>query len=83
MSDIHTVFPELYSIKIEGEVNEIVMALPSSRGQTRTQDNNPQETLRASFRKSVKELEMLAKGQGHPWDSTLDLCELVQNLQIE
>ena len=83
MSDLHTVFPELYSIKIEGEVNEIVMALSSSTEQTRTEDKNPQETLRASFRKSVKELEMLAKGQEHTWDSTLDLCKLVQNLQIE
>ena len=82
MSDLRTMFPELYSIKIEGEVNEIVMALPQPRYQTKAEDMKSQETLRTFFRNTVKELENLAKRQGHPWDPSLDLCELVQNLQI-
>lgn len=75
-------FPELYSIKIEGEVNEIIMALPQPRYQVKAEDMKSQETLRTFFRNTVKELEKLAKRQGHPWDPSLDLCELVQNLQI-
>ena len=83
-SDLHTVFPELYSIKIEGEVNEIVIALPQPRYQTEREDKKSQETLMALFRNSVAELQKLAKGQGqgHSWDPSLDLCELVQSVQI-
>ena len=82
MTDLHAMFPELYSIKIEGEVNEIIMALPQPRYQTKAEDKKSQETLRTLFRNTVKELEKLAKRQGHPWDPSLDLYELVQNLQI-
>ena len=82
LSDLHTVFPELYSIRIEGEVNEIVIALPQPRYQTEGEDKKSQETLKALFRNSVAELQKQAKGQGHSWDPSLDLCELVQSVQI-
>ena len=82
MSDLHGVFPELYSIRIEGEVNEIVMALPRARYRAKSEDTKSQETVKTLFQDAVKELQKLAKGQGHSWDPSLDLCELVQNFQI-
>ena len=82
MTDLHTVFPELYSINIEGEVNEIIMALPQPRSQAKAEDMKSQDTMRTFFRNTVKELEKLAKRQGHSWDPSLDMCELVQTLRI-
>jgi len=82
LGDLHSVFPELYSIGIEGEVNEIVMALPQARYQTKTEEKKSQEMPGTLFRNAVKDLEKLAKSQSHSWDPSLDLCELVQNLQI-
>ena len=82
VSDLHTVFPELYSIGIEGEVNEIVIALPQPRYQTATEDKRSAGTLRTLFQSSVVKLQKLAKSQSHSWDPSLDLCQLVDNVQI-
>ena len=84
MRDLHTVFPELYSIGIEGEVNEIVIALPQPRYmyQSATEDKKSVGTLRALFESSVVKLQKLAKSQSHSWDPSLDLCQLVDNIQI-
>ena len=82
LGDLHSVFPELYSIGIEGEVNEIVMALPQARYQTKTEEKKSQEMPGTLFRNAVKDLEKLAKSQSHSWDPSLDLCELIQNLRI-
>lgn len=82
VSDLHAVFSELYNIGIEGEVNEIVMALPQPRYQTKTEDTTSADTLRTLFQSSVIKLQKLAKSQSHSWDPSLDLCELVQNVQI-
>lgn len=82
VSDLHAVFPELYSIGIEGEVNEILIALPQPRYQTRTEDKTAADTLRTLFQSSVMKLQKLAKSQSHSWDPSLDLCQLVQNVQI-
>ena len=82
VSDVHAVFSELYSVGIEGEINEIVMALPQPRYQTRTEDTTSADTLRTMFQNSVVKLQKLAKSQSHSWDPSLDLCELVQNVQI-
>ena len=81
MSDLRAVFSELYSIGIEGEVNEIVMALPQPRYQT-TEDKKSVDTLTTFFHSSVMKLQKLAKSQSHSWDPSLDLCQLVQNVQI-
>ena len=78
ISDLHAVFPELYNIRIEGEVNEIVIALP----QPRYQDTKSADSLRTLFQSSVMKLQKLAKSQSHSWDPSLDLCQLVQNVQI-
>lgn len=82
VSDLYTVFPELYSIGIEGEVNEIVIALPQNRYQSATEYKKSIGTLRALFQSSVVKLQKLAKSQSHSWDPTLDLCQLVDNVQI-
>ena len=82
LSDLHRVFPELYSIHIEGEVNEIVMALPKPRYKTDKSSHGSWEALKTAFRNLVDELQKLAKKQGHPWDPSLDLCELVENIKI-
>lgn len=82
LSDLHSVFPELYSIHIEGEVNEIVIALPQPRYQPDKSNHGSWETLKIVFRNLVDELQKLAKKQGHPWDPSLDLCELVENIKI-
>ena len=75
-------FPELYSIGIEGEVNEIVIALPQSRYQSATEDKKSVGSLRTLFQSSVVKLQKLAKSQSHSWDPSLDLCQLVDNIQI-
>lgn len=82
VSDLHTMFPELYSIGIEGEVNEIVIALPQPRYQTATEDKKSVGTLRTLFQSSVLKLQKLAKSQSHFWDPSLDLCQLVGKVQI-
>ena len=82
MGDLRTVFPELYSIGIEGEINEIVIALPQPRYQTATEDKTPAGTLRTLFQSSVMKLEKLAKSHSHSWNPSLDLCQLVDNIQI-
>lgn len=83
MRDLHTVFPELYSIGIEGEVNEIVVALPQLRYQSATEDKKSVDTpLRTLFHSSVVKLQKLAKSQSRSWDPSLDLCQLVDNVQI-
>ena len=82
VGDLRTVFPELYSIGIEGEVNEIVIALPQPRYQTATEDKTSAGTLRTVFQSSVMKLQKLAKGQSHSWDPSLDLCQLIENIQI-
>ena len=38
VGDLRAVLPELYSIGIEGEINEIVIALPQLRHKTATED---------------------------------------------
>ena len=80
--DLHTVFPELYSIRIEGEVNEIVIALPQPRYQSASEDKKSDGGLRTLFQSSVVKLQKLAKSQSHSWDPSLDLCQLVDNIQI-
>ena len=82
LSDPYTVFPELYSIGIEGEVNEIVITFPQLRYQTATKDNASADTLRTFFQSSVVKLQKLAKSQSHSWDPSLDLYQLVDNVQI-
>ena len=82
VSDLHTLFPELYSIGIEGEVNEIVIALPQLRYQTETEEKKSLVALRTLFHSSVMKLQKFAKSDSHSWDPTLDLCQLVQNVQI-
>ena len=82
MGDLHAVFPELYCIGIEGEVNEIVLALPQLRYQSATEDKKSIGTLKTLFQSSVVKLQKLAKSQSHSWDPTLDLCQLVDNVQI-
>ncbi|KAK2559373.1 eEF1A lysine and N-terminal methyltransferase [Acropora cervicornis] len=82
VDDLRAVFPELYSIKIEEEVNEIVFALPHLRFQTALEDRKFQESPYTVFQTKVKDLQQIAKGQGNSWDSSLDLCELAQNLRI-
>ena len=82
MRNLYTVFPELYSIGIEGEVNEIVIALPQSRYQSATEDKKSVGALRTLFQSSVVKLQKLAKSQSHSWDPSLDLCQLVDNIQI-
>jgi len=80
LSDLH--FSELYSIHIEGEENKIVMALPQPRYQTDKSNHGSWEALKTVFRNLVNELQKLAKKQGHPWDLSLNLCELVENIKI-
>jgi len=82
VGDLHTVFPELYSIGIEGEVNEIVIALPQPRYQSATEDKKSIGTLKTLFQSSAVKLQKLAKTQSRSWDPTLDLCQLVDNVQI-
>ena len=82
LSDLYSVFPELYSIHIEGEVNEVVMALPKPRYKADKSIDGSWEALKTVFRNLVDELQKLAKKQGHPWDPSLDLCELVENIKI-
>ena len=82
MIDLHTVFPELYSIGIEGEVNKIVIALPKSRYQPATEGKKSVGTLRTLFQSSVVKLQKPAKSQSHSWDPSLDLCQLADNVQI-
>ena len=82
MGVLHTVFPELYSIGIEGEVNEIVIALPQPRYQSATEDKKSIGTLKTVFQSSAVKLQKLAKTQSRSWDPTLDLCQLVDNVQI-
>ena len=79
MRDLHTT---LYSIGIEGEVNEIVIALPMSRYQSAADDKKSVGTPRTLFQSSVVKLQNLAKSQSHSWDPSLDLCQLVDNVQI-
>jgi len=82
LSDLRSVFPELYSIHIEGEVNEIVIALPQLRYQNDKSNHGSWEALKIVFRNLVDELQKRAKKQGHPWDPSLNLCELVENIKI-
>lgn len=82
VDDLRAVFPELYSIKIEEEVNEIVFALPHLRFQTALEDRKFQESPYTVFQTKVKDLQQIPKGQENSWDSSLDLCELAQNLRI-
>ena len=82
VDDLRAVFPELYSIKIKEEVNEIVFALPHLRFQTALEGRKFQESPYTVFQTKVKDLQQIAKGQGNSWDSSLDLCELAQNLRI-
>ena len=63
--NLYTVFPELYSIGIEGEVNEIVIALPQSRYQSASEDKKSVGALRTLFQNSVVKLQKLAKSQSH------------------
>ena len=82
MRDLNTVFSELYSIGIEGEVNEIVIALPQPRYQSATEDKKSVGALKTLFQSSVVKLQKLVKSQSHSWDPSLDLCQLVDNIQI-
>ena len=82
MRDLNTVFSELYSIGIEGEVNEIVIALPQPRYQSATEDKKSVGALKTLFQSSVVKLQKLAKSQSHSWDPSLDLSQLVDNIQI-
>ena len=80
--NLYTVFPELYSIG-EGGVNEIVIALPQSRYQSASEDKKSVGALRTLFQSSVVKLQKLAtESQSHSWDPSLDLCQLVDNIQI-
>lgn len=82
VSDLRAVFPELYTIGIEGEVNEIVIALPQLRYQANCEEKKSLDALKNLFHNSVMKLQKFAKSQSHSWDSTLDLCQLVQKVQI-
>lgn len=82
VSDLRAVFPELYTIGIEGEVNEIVIALPQLRYQTDCEEKKSLDALKNIFHNSVMKLQKFAKSQSHSWDSTLDLCQLVKEVQI-
>ena len=59
MRDLNTVFSELYSIGIEGEVNEIVIALPQPRYQSATEDKKSVGALKTLFQSSVVKLQKL------------------------
>ena len=82
ISDLRAVFSELYTIGIEGEVNEIVIALPQLRYQTDCEEKKSLDALKNIFHNSVMKLQKFAKSQSHSWDSTLDLCQLVKEVQI-
>lgn len=59
-----------------------MIALPQPRHQPDKSNHGSWETLKIVFRNLVDELQKLAKKQGHPWDPSLDLCELVENIKI-
>lgn len=59
-----------------------MIALPQPRYQPDKSNHGSWETLKIVFRNLVDELQKLAKKQGHPWDPSLDLCELVENIKI-
>ena len=82
VADLHTVFCELYSIGIEGEVNDVVIALPQRRYQTQADGKNSADVVKNSLRDSIKKLQRCAKTEATCWDSSLDLCKLAEGLEI-
>ena len=81
LKDIKTVFPELYTLDIEEDVNEVIFCLPQIRW--RKEESPYFKEVRCSFQKSAKNLEKIAKEHAKgQWDSTLDLCESLENLKL-
>lgn len=83
LSDVRSVFPQLCSLKIEDEVNEIIFALPQEKG---TDWDNPhvRDAFLVSVKMSVAKLQQRAQqsNEQSTWDSNLDLCGLMNGLGI-
>lgn len=73
LSRVATVFPAVYTVDIEDEVNQIVFALPEQR-------DSDKDNMAAAIA-NVKELNSVVKrniGQ----NNDIDLCDMVKNLSI-
>lgn len=74
LKDIQCVFDEVYVLKVQGLVNEIVFAIP-----------HPEKTERESklfeVLKSVKDIQKFGEAS-KKWNEETDLCEIMKDLVL-
>ncbi|XP_070531898.1 eEF1A lysine and N-terminal methyltransferase-like [Ptychodera flava] len=76
--DLKSVFPRIYCKKIEDQVNEVVFALKD-----RTDDKPEQlAVINKLCREKAGKLQTVAKQHTDSWDSSMNLAEMIDNLQI-